>query len=247
MGSYECGCPDGYQFDQSLSVCVQSGGGCSGAPCAFGCSPGGGPLGYRCSCPRGYQSIGDGHCVATVNPSSFHALARDWDLEDYEEGKDDFISAEGCFSCQMNGGSRPRKRPRRRRRPRRSATDAPPPATFSRKQSFSDLISPRSEGVGNFGLALEVRRDQTRNRQRLMRLQPSRLDLARSLRYSLVNDTSGKLVLRHVDSSGIWELFFKTRVDTPQDIEALISGDMPGDDQASLDNKINALVRITVV
>ncbi len=44
VGSYQCGCPAGYQFDMGLSICVQSGGGgtgCASAPCAFGCSPGG--------------------------------------------------------------------------------------------------------------------------------------------------------------------------------------------------------------
>jgi len=234
VGSYECGCPPGYQFDRALSVCVESGGGCSSAPCAFGCSPTG-PSGYNCNCPRGYQSIGDGHCVATVNPSSYQALSRNWDLDDYEEGTDDFISTEGCFSCQMNGGSR-KKKSRRRRRQRRGTE-------MSDMDQFLDLVSSK-EPPHDFKINMKVRKEQTRNRQRILRIQPSRSDLVKYLQYNLIEDPSGQLALNR--RAGVWELFFKKRVDQPQNITVLIKGD-PQEEPDVSDKYINALVAISVI
>ncbi|PSN36910.1 Fibrillin-2 [Blattella germanica] len=56
-GSYRCGCPDGYQFDTGLSICIQVSAGCAGSPCAFGCTSLGGNS-FQCGCPSGYQRIG---------------------------------------------------------------------------------------------------------------------------------------------------------------------------------------------
>lgn len=239
IGSYECGCPAGYQFDTALSVCVQAGGGgCGSAPCAFGCSPSG-PQGYSCECPRGYQSIGDGHCVATVNPSSYQALARDWDLEDGEEGTDDFISTEGCFSCQINGGSRGGGRKgRKKQRSRRNAN-------LSDKDKFFRLLSNQTTEVEphNYKINLNVTMEQTANRKRIVKLQPSRSDLIKSLDYRLIGDSSGQLILKRI--SGIWGLFFKKRVSDPQNFVAYIKGDPLRGPNFS-EKYINTVVNITV-
>lgn len=84
IGSYTCGCPSGYEFDLKMSICVQSSSGCSSAPCSFGCAPSG-PRGFSCSCPRGYHSIGEGHCVASLSPATMESLQGWGDLgDDYE-------------------------------------------------------------------------------------------------------------------------------------------------------------------
>ena len=232
IGSYECGCPAGYKFDQEMNVCVQAGGGCDSAPCAFGCSPTG-PQGYSCQCPRGYQSIGDGHCVATVNPSSYQALSRDWNFEDYDEGRDDFISTEGCFSCQINGGSRRRNK---RKRYRRSTSGTP-------KEIFFNLIANSSAVEHDFKINLELSQEQTAHRNRILQLQPSRLDLAKSVDYTLLEDPSGLLDIQRKD--GVWGLFFK-HTTNQTNILALIKGDTQKGPDFS-DRYINTLVNITVV
>jgi len=237
IGSYECGCPTGYQFDSGLSICIQSGGGCSSAPCAFGCSPTGNQ-GYSCQCPRGYQSIGDGHCVATVNPSSYQALARDWDFQDMDEGSDDFISTEGCFACQLNGGSKPQRRKGRRRHRRDSNSTV--------KDEFFDLFSePNSlTKVHNVRIDLSVQREQTENRKRVLRLQPSRSDLVNTLNIVIVEDRSGELELKR--RSGIWGLFFKNRVKTPGNYMVRIQGD-PRKGPNFSDKYMNTIVNLTVL
>ena len=229
IGSYECGCPTGYRYEQSMNVCVQVAGGCEGAPCAFGCSPTG-PQGYSCQCPRGYQSIGDGHCVATVNPSSYQALSRDWNFQDYEEGRDDFISTEGCFSCQMNGGSRRKSKRRRYKR--------------SKKEVFFNLIADKSALQHDFKISLAVSAEQTKDRRRILMLQPSRLDLAKSVDYNLTEDPSGLLAIHRRD--GVWGLFFRQPPPVNQtNILAIIKGD-PQKGPDFSDRYINTLVNITV-
>lgn len=253
IGSYNCGCPNGYQFDRRMSICIQSAGGCNNSPCAFGCNPVG-PKGFSCECPRGYQTIGDGHCVATVNPSSFNRLGNSWDYDDqYEEGKDDFISTEGCFACQMNGGkrsssgrrSRNQGRRRRRSRNRRSSE------MQSSKEHFLETIgildsSKKIALLGNnITVQLMLTIEQTKNRRRVVKLQPARNDLMHSIVYDISKDPSKSLEIKR--KAGVWGLYFKKRVTEPTSFTVWVRGQLKKGPTANHDIDLHAVLRIQIV
>nr|XP_024214767.1 fibrillin-2 [Halyomorpha halys] len=110
VGSYQCACPENYQFDEANMICVQMNSACIGSPCSFGCTPKTNGDGFTCGCPNGYQQIGQGHCLATINPvsnfgvSSIPSLITQQGL--YHIPSDKVISTEGCFSCKTNGRQR---------------------------------------------------------------------------------------------------------------------------------------------
>lgn len=91
-------------------ICIEVGGACSGAPCSFGCFAGG-PLGYTCGCPSGYQRIGQGHCLSSISPASTsydntlngYPIHPIHDPGTYNIPDDKIISTEGCYSCKLNG------------------------------------------------------------------------------------------------------------------------------------------------
>lgn len=231
IGSYNCGCPNGYQFDTRLSICVQSAGGCNNSPCSFGCNPVGNQ-GFSCDCPRGYQSIGDGHCVATVNPSSFNSLGNSWDYEEeYEEGNEDFISTEGCFACQMNGGSRSGgKRSRNQGRRRRRSRNRRSSEVQSSKDFFLETVGvlDTSKQIAQLGNNITVHMllsvEQTKNRRRVVKLQPARNDLMQSLVYQIAKDPSGSMEIKR--KSGVWGLYFKKRVIEPMKFNVWVRGQL---------------------
>ncbi|KAK6631430.1 hypothetical protein RUM44_005957 [Polyplax serrata] len=117
LGSYKCGCPQGFQFDGGSQLCIQVSLSCLGSPCVFGCIQDGsnGPL---CSCPNGYRTIGQGHCLSTINPMNGfphnglqgygvgqQPLYITGQLTD-SSGKSDkkYLSTEGCFTCRVGAG-----------------------------------------------------------------------------------------------------------------------------------------------
>ena len=210
---------------------------------------------YSCDCPPGYQSVGDGHCVSTVNPSGFNSLHGDLDYDIEDEEEEEFISTEGCFSCQMNGFStrtskrrtstnrRGRKRHRRDRNRRSSDI-------LSRKEHFletvgvGDLVSLR-ELSNNITVHLEVTQHQTRHRQTIVKLQPSRDDLTHSIDYNIVSDTSDLLSIRR--KSGVWTLFFKKRISQPQKFQARVLGQMRKGPDSNHAIDLHAVFKIEVI
>ncbi len=221
-------------------------------------------MGYSCECPRGYQSIGDGHCVATVNPSVYQALSRDWDFSDYEEGNDDFLSTEGCFACQMNGGSRSTRKGNKLRpggRSRRSVVAAPD--VTSSNQLIMDKVTVTAETDGaldnvtdatlpaekNYEIDLDLRPDQTAHRRRVFSIQPATSDLVKTVQYRIVRDTSGgQLDLKRKSGDGVWGLFFRRPVKREGQFSVLIRGwPAKGPSHHPHREALNALVRIRVV
>jgi hypothetical protein len=202
--------------------------------------------------------------VATVNPSVYQALSRDWDFNnDYEEGTDDFLSSEGCFACQMNGGSRSKKKRRPVARTRRSlgspADDKKddyllPPDMLVAASGVGNVSSIMpSEKLENFEIDLELRPDQTAHRRRVFKIQPATTDLVKSaVEYRIVRDPSGQLELKR--KSGVWGLFFLQRVEireggAPLYFPVLIRGWPTAQQEPSQPGThiFNALVRIKVV
>ena len=157
-------------------------------------------------------------------------------MDDYDEGTDDFISTEGCFACQLNGRARRGRRKGRRRRYKRNI--------MNQKEAFLDVVSGKEGGNHRFKLQLVVNKEQTRNRQRILKLQPARTDLSKSVKYKLVSDDSGQLQIKRI--AGIWGLFFKKRIAAPQNILAHIYGD-PLKGPKFSDRYIDTFVNITVV
>ena len=214
---------------------------------------------YSCECPRGYQSIGDGHCVATVNPSVYQALSRDWDFSDYEEGTDDFLSSEGCFACQMNGGSWSKKTTNNRRpsRSRRSVASAVTSSleidqlsteVSTEVGSLGNVSAPTLRSPENYEIDLELHPDQTAHRRRIFKIQPATSDLVKSVEYNIVRDSSsGQLELKR--KSGVWGLFFRRRVEEGGSglYSVLIRGHPVKGPSRPQSEVLNALVRIKVV
>jgi hypothetical protein len=197
--------------------------------------------------------------VATVNPSVYQALSRDWDFSDYEEGNDDFLSSEGCFACQMNGNSRARKAQKRGRlsRSRRSVTSTDRSALAGAQLTVEGVvvvepeagglanISGPAHGPANYEIELELQPDQTAHRRRIFRIQPATSELVKSVDYSLVRDSSeGQLELKR--KSGVWGLFFRRRVEGAQEYSVLIRGRPVKGPSRSDTEVLNALVRIAV-
>jgi hypothetical protein len=212
--------------------------------------------GYSCECPRGYQSIGDGHCVATVNPSVYQALSRDWDFSDYEEGNDDFLSSEGCFACQLNGGgSRSSKKGSKRRTARsRRSVDVDGGETDKLMVDMAALggnvsLAAPSGDEKNYEIDLDLRPDQTAHRRRFFKIQAATSDLVKSVEYRIVSDPSGQLQLQR--KSGVWGLFFREGVEGEgagtQHFPVLIRGQARKGPKHSRGEVLNALVRINVV
>lgn len=105
-----------------------TGGGCAGIPCFFGCTSVGNG-GYSCGCPQGYHivgeycfkclikfcikipnvsiSVGQGHCLSTIDGGystddigNVPIFPIDDDLQNRRNGQK-IISTEGCFSCKV--------------------------------------------------------------------------------------------------------------------------------------------------
>lgn len=62
----------------------------------------------------------------------------------------------------------------------------------------------------NITVHLVVSTDQTRNRRRVVKLQPARNDLMQSIVYQIAKDPSGSMEIKR--KAGVWGLYFKKRV-----------------------------------
>ena len=246
--------PSGYHYDALRSICIQSAGGCSNSPCSFGCNSRGRQA-FSCDCPQGYHSVGDGHCVSTVNPSGFSSLSSTWDYEEEEE-EEEIISTEGCFSCQINGfpGRKNKKSHRRhssrqgrRRRNRRSRNKRSSPHLTYRENMLQAAGVEGVEGVHfskNISVHLMLDREQTRNRQRVVKLQPAREDLGHSLVYSIVEDPTGVLAIKR--KAGIWGLFFRKRISQPMVFHVRVKGELKKGPTSNHNFDLHALFKIEI-
>ncbi len=146
--------------------------GCSGAPCAFGCTSSG-SAGFACGCPQGYQRIGQGHCLSTITPATVGYGQDLGDVPTYtiNEGygsasNDKLITTEGCFSCKVNG------RHRRNSRHYKLSLESSSNGTHTMKQLFKRSRRFRRHHHGE-DLELKISLAQTRHRMRIIKLQPA--------------------------------------------------------------------------
>ena len=203
--------------------------------------------------------MGDGHCVSTVNPSGFSSLSSTWDYEEEEEEEEEIISTEGCFSCQINGfpGRKNKKSHRRhssrqgrRRRNRRSRNKRSSPNLTYRENMLQAAGVEVGKGVEsvhfskNISVHLMLDREQTRNRQRVVKLQPAREDLGHSLVYSIVEDPTGLLAIRR--KAGIWGLFFSKRVSQPMVFHVRVRGELKKGPTSNHNFDLHALFKIEI-
>ena len=252
--------PSGYHYDARLSICIQSAGGCSNSPCSFGCSPLGRQA-FSCDCPQGYHSVGDGHCVSTVNPSGFSSLSSTWDYEEEDEEEEEIISTEGCFSCQMNGfpgrknkktHSRHSSRQGRRRRNRRHKRSHPlsyrenmlQAAGVKEVEEVEEVVEEVVHFSRNLSVHLVLERQQTENRQRVVKLQPAREDLGHSLVYSIVDDPTGVLAIKR--KAGIWGMFFRRRISQPGVFHVRVKGELKKGPTSNHNFDLHALFKIEI-
>ena len=256
--------PSGYHYDARLSICIQSAGSCSNSPCSFGCSPLGRQA-FSCDCPQGYHSVGDGHCVSTVNPSGFSSLSSTWDYdqEEEEEEEEEYISTEGCFSCQINGfpgrknkksQSRHSSRQGRRRRNRRSRNKRSSHQLSYKENMLQAAGVKELEEVmevmevvhfsSNISVHLMLDRQQTHNRQRVVKLQSAREDLGHSVVYTIVKDPSGVLAIKR--KAGIWGLFFRQRVSQPMVFHVRVKGELKKGPTSNHNFDLHALFKIEI-
>lgn len=153
--------------------------------------------------------------MATVSPASMETLG-DWaDYEDDYQDETEIISTEGCFACQMNGGSRRGKN--RKGRSRRS----------SPVEEFLKAIETRNEDKSEGSLVrleLEVTPGQTRHRRKLVRVQPNRIDLSKELDYQVYGDPSGLVSVSRKSTTGVWGIYFRQRVQQPQHFRFRVEG-----------------------
>lgn len=192
--------------------------------------------------------------MATVNPSSFNSLGNSWDYEDeYEEGNEDFISTEGCFACQMNGGkrndggrrSRNQGRRRRRSRNRRSSEIQSSKEFFLQTVVVLDTSKQIAQLGNNITVHMLLSVEQTKNRRRVVKLQPARSDLMQSIVYQIAKDPSGSMEIKR--KSGVWGLYFKKRVTVPMNFNLWVRGQLKKGPTANHDIDLHAVFRIQIV
>ena len=191
--------------------------------------------------------------MATVNPSSFNSLGNSWDYEEeYEEGNEDFISTEGCFACQMNGGrrsdgkrSRNQGRRRRRSRNRRSSEIQSSKDFFLETMGVLDTSKQIAQLGNNITVHMLLSVEQTKNRRRVVKLQPARNDLMQSLVYQIAKDPSGSMEIKR--KSGVWGLYFKKRVAEPMKFNVWVRGQLKKGPTANHDIDLHAVFRIEIV
>ncbi|RZF38565.1 hypothetical protein LSTR_LSTR012784 [Laodelphax striatellus] len=250
LGSYRCGCPEGFQHDAVRALCIQISSACVGSPCSFGCSPlgsaGSGGGGFACGCPSGYQRIGQGHCLATINPmaGSSSSYARpdlgiptypiagstNAETDPYVPSHDRIISTEGCFSCKVNG---------RHRRMANSTSRRLPPnwdkwAKKLRKERRGGEAGKGGEGGGGGEIirhrrhhhgetphrVLTISLAQTKHRMRIIKLQPA---VKNDFEY-VISRGNEQNQFEMKNEHGIWTLHFHRRLKMPGTFHLEIKG-----------------------
>jgi len=89
-----------------------------------------------------------------------------------------------------------------------------------------------------------VTSDQTRNRRRLVKLQPARTDLMQSLVYQVVKDPSGSVEIKR--KAGVWGLYFKKRVPGAMSFNVWVLGQLKKGPTGAHNHDLHAVFRIKV-
>ena len=97
----------------------------------------------------------------------------------------------------------------------------------------------------NITVVLKLAMQQTKHRQTIVKLQPSREDLTPSIDYSIIRDTSGLLGVKR--KAGIWGLFFKKRLTEPMKITCWVLGKPRKGPKYSHADDMHAVFRIDIV
>ncbi|KAL5004007.1 hypothetical protein ScPMuIL_017463 [Solemya velum] len=101
-GSFSCECNNGESYDPNNMRCNSFDITLCGGDCLFGCVSS--QSGYNCGCPPGYQSVGQGHCVASLTPGSDDESYFPDGIElPHVPGPSDgsLPEGEGCYSCNV--------------------------------------------------------------------------------------------------------------------------------------------------
>ncbi|XP_065222296.1 fibrillin-2-like [Planococcus citri] len=214
IGSYQCVCPDGFAFDDSSMLCVQSTSGCLSSQCSFGCTP----LGmteFLCRCPSGYQRIGQGHCLSTINPPVGSNIIPDLgdNIPTYPINpavNDKIISTEGCFSCRLNdrGG--------RHRRTISNSTkfwqikEENEGNTSAHMDSNNKQVATRHHhgSKAEPHMELVVKYDQMKTKTHILQIQPATKD---KVQYELINNANAKF-FEIVENDNVWFLHPKRKL-----------------------------------
>lgn len=152
----------------------------------------------------------------------------------------------------MNGGSRSNgKRSRNQGRRRRRSRNRRSSEVQSSKDFFLETIGvlDTSKQIAQLGNNITVHMllsvEQTKNRRRVVKLQPARNDLMKSLVYQIAKDPSGSLEIKR--KSGVWGLYFKKRVTEPTKFNVWVRGQLKKGPTANHDIDLHAVFRIEIV
>ncbi|XP_064619862.1 fibrillin-2-like isoform X2 [Lineus longissimus] len=128
IGSYRCFCNNGANFNPLSQSCGPSGVGqygqqqlgggggrdsCLQNQCNFGCAGQGQGQGggFGCGCPNGYQPVGQGHCVTTINPRVTGQIQPNTNFDRNQQyphvanqGSTGLTEGEGCYGCKNGNG-----------------------------------------------------------------------------------------------------------------------------------------------
>ena len=152
----------------------------------------------------------------------------------------------------MNGGRRsdvrrsrsPRRR-RRRSRNRRSSENPSTKQVFLETIGVLDVSNQIAQLGNNITVHLLLTTEQTKNRRRVVKLQPARNDLMQAVVYEIVKSPSDLLQIKR--KSGVWGLYFKKRVTDPMSFNVWVKGQLKKGPTANHDIDLHAVFRIQIV
>ena len=87
--------------------------------------------------------------------------------------------------------------------------------------------------------------EQTKNRRRVVKVQPARNDLMKSIVYQIIKDPSGSMEIKR--KAGVWGLYFKKRVNEPMNFNVWVRGQLRKGPTTNHDVDLHAVFRIQIV
>ena len=96
----------------------------------------------------------------------------------------------------------------------------------------------------NISVHLVLEREQTHNRQRVVKLQPAREDLGHSIVYTILTDPSGVMDIKR--KAGIWGLFFRRRISQPRVFHVRVKGELKKGPTSNHKFDLHALFKIEI-
>ncbi|XP_043193529.1 fibrillin-2-like isoform X1 [Amphibalanus amphitrite] len=229
LGSYRCQCPTGYQFNVQMLVCVQMAPQCVSSSCSFGCQPGPGGA-ASCSCPQGYHSFGQGHCLSTISAAmgagwaGQHASFSSYQQLSTATDTSNIISTEGCYSCQINGRKNRGRRsvssehdgawqaqrvsePTDARSPNQTAPNTDQQNDEHRHRKHQEKLLKSHPDKDHDALYVVIKLAQAKKKAKIVRLQPALKELQYNIHYSIVpGKNSDRFLL--MTRNGITSLHF---------------------------------------